>query len=121
MGVSSIAQPVAAAASPAPSPKLVKAAQDFEAILLSTWLQKLQESYAGGDDAMDPAHGTLTSMGTEAIASALAKRGGIGIAKMLLQHLPDPAAADTSGLTKAAAEATGLQAAGQTSTKLKFP
>jgi Rod binding domain-containing protein len=74
-----------------PSPKLVKAAQEFEAILLSSWLEKLQESYAGPDDGSDPAHGTLASMGTQTIAQALAARGGIGIAKLLLQHLAKPA------------------------------
>ena len=121
MSVIPLAQPAAAAASAAPSPKLVKAAQEFEAILLSTWLEKLQESYAGGDDSMDPAHGTLASMGTQAIASALAARGGIGIARMLLQHLPSHPAAGGSGLTEAAAEATGLQATGRTNTTLKFP
>jgi len=73
--------------------KLVKAAQEFEGVLLSTWLEKLQESFAGQDDGSDPAHGTLASMGTQAIASALAARGGIGIAKLLVQHFAKPAQA----------------------------
>ena len=70
-----------------PSPKLVKAAQEFEAILLSSWLEKLQATFTGPDDGSDPAHDTLASMGTQAIASALAARGGIGVAKLLVQHL----------------------------------
>ncbi len=74
----------------APSPKLVKAAQEFEAILLSSWLEKLQGTFAGPDDGTDPAHGTLSSMGTQAIASALAARGGLGVARILLQHLAKP-------------------------------
>ena len=121
MSASSIALPVAAQAPSPPSPKLVKAAQDFEAILLSTWLDKLEESYAGGDDATDPGHGTLAAMGTEAIASALAARGGIGIAKMLLQHLPSHEADAASSLTQASSSAAGLQAAGQVKTTLKLP
>lgn len=71
----------------APSPKLVKAAQEFEAILLSSWLEKLQSSFAGPDDGSDAAHDTIASMGTQAIASALAAHGGIGVAKLLVQHL----------------------------------
>lgn len=70
----------------APSPKLVKAAQDFESMLLSSWLEKLEASFTGPNDGSDPAHDTLASMGTQAIASALAARGGIGLAKVLLQH-----------------------------------
>ena len=83
-GASPAVQATAAAAEP--PRKLTKAAQEFEAILLSNWLEKLQESFAGQDDGSDPAHSTLASMGTQAIASALAARGGIGIAKLLLQH-----------------------------------
>ena len=76
----------------APSPKLVKAAQEFESILLSSWLEKMQASFSGTDDGSDPAHDTLASMGTQAIASALAARGGIGIAKLMLHHLTQPGA-----------------------------
>jgi Rod binding domain-containing protein len=88
--VAAVSSLTTAAQAQAPSPKLVKAAQEFEAILLSTWLEKLQGSFAGPDDGSDPAHGTLASMGTQAIASALAARGGLGVAKMLLQHLVKP-------------------------------
>lgn len=116
--VASIAQPANAPASAAPSPKLVKAAQDFEAILLSTWLEKLQQSYAGPDDGTDPAHGTLASMGTEAIASALAARGGIGIAKMLLQHMARSEGDSASSLASVASGAAGLRAAGQATLKV---
>jgi peptidoglycan hydrolase FlgJ len=120
-GAFAIARSSEAPASPAPSPKLVKAAQDFEAILLSTWLEKLEESYAGTDDDMDPAHGTLASMGSEAMASALAARGGIGIAQMLLQHLGKTDTDSGSSLTTAGSAAAGLQAAGQAKATLKFP
>ena len=111
----------APAAAAAPAPKLVKAAQDFEAILLSTWLEKLQESYAGPDNGTDPAHGTLASMGTQAIASVLAARGGIGIGKMLLQHLAKSGGEGESSLAAASSGAAGLQAAGRAVTTLKFP
>ena len=93
MGNLSAGPATAASVQPA---RLANAAQEFEGILLSTWLEKLQESFAGQDDGSDPAHGTLASMGTEAIASALAARGGIGIAKMLVQHFGKPAQASAS-------------------------
>ncbi len=88
--VSVISSAVRTAQGAVPSPKLVKAAQDFEAILLSGWMEKLQASFNGPNDGSDPAHETLASMGTQAIASALAARGGIGVAKLLLQHLSNP-------------------------------
>ena len=67
--------------------------------MLSTWLEKLRESYAGEDDATDPAHGTLAAMGTEAIASALAARGGIGNRKNAAATSAQPAADAASSLT----------------------
>lgn len=88
--VAAISSAAKTAQGAAPSPKLVKAAQDFEAILLSSWLEKLEASFSGPNDGSDPAHDTLASMGTQAIASALAARGGIGIGKLLLQHFTKP-------------------------------
>ena len=84
--VSAIARLPQASDAAQPSPKLKKAAQDFEAILLSGWLEKMQESFVSPDQGEDPAHSTLASMGTEAVASALAARGGIGIARMIVGH-----------------------------------
>ncbi len=71
----------------APSPKLVKAAHEFEAILLQSWMEKMNQSFVGESGSQDPAHDTVSSLGTEAIAQALAARGGIGIAKMILRQL----------------------------------
>ncbi len=85
-----------------PSPKLVKAAQDFESILLGSWLEKLEASFSGPNDGADPAHDTLASMGTQAIASALAARGGIGIGKLLLQHFAKPPETVATAATQAA-------------------
>jgi len=67
--------------------KLAKAAQDFEGILLSSLLEEVQKG------TLDPSSGslgagaqTLRSLGTQAVAQALAQRGGIGIARMIVQH-----------------------------------
>ena len=79
----------AAAASPGtqPSPRLKKSAQEFESILLQSWLEKMNQSFVGSSESQDAAHDTVSSLGTQAIASALAARGGIGIANMLLRQL----------------------------------
>jgi Rod binding domain-containing protein len=67
--------------------RLRKSAQEFEAILLQSWLEKMNHSFVGSSDSQDAAHDTLSSLGTQAIATALAARGGIGIARMLLRQL----------------------------------
>ena len=72
---------------PQPPNKLAKAAQEFESILLASWLEKMNQSFVGSEESQDPAHDTVSSLGTQAIASALAARGGIGIAGMLLRQL----------------------------------
>ncbi len=72
---------------PQPPDKLAKAAQEFESILLASWLEKMNQSFVGSEESQDPAHDTVSSLGTQAIASALAARGGIGIAGMLLRQL----------------------------------
>lgn len=78
-----------AAESPAagPSPKLVKAARDFEALLLQDWLEKMNQSFVGESASQDPGHDTLSSLGSQAIATALAARGGIGIANTIVHQL----------------------------------
>ena len=69
------------------SSKLKKSAQEFEAILLQSWLEKMNQSFVGASESQDAAHDTVSSLGTQAIAGALAARGGIGIANMLQRQL----------------------------------
>ncbi len=71
----------------AASPKLLKSAREFESILLEDWLEKMNKSFVGESASLDPAHDTLSSLGSQAIATALAARGGIGIANMILHQL----------------------------------
>jgi Rod binding domain-containing protein len=70
--------------------KLEQSAREFESILLQSWLEKMNQSFVGASASQDPAHDTVSSLGSQAIASALAARGGIGIAAMLLRHLQAP-------------------------------
>ncbi len=67
--------------------KLTKVAQDFEGVLLSTWLQEVQKNSLdpSGSD-LDSGSGTLQSLGTQAVAQAIAQRGGLGIARMIVDH-----------------------------------
>jgi hypothetical protein len=78
---------------PAPqhSRKLQERATEFESMLLSQILEKVQESFVGmgnEEEGADPGKSTLSGLGTTALAQGLARRGGLGIGRMLLQHLP---------------------------------
>jgi Rod binding domain-containing protein len=67
--------------------KLTKAAQEFEGILLSSWLEEVQKSSLDPSDAGQVAGSeTLRSLGTQAVAHAWAQRGGLGIARMIVRH-----------------------------------
>jgi Rod binding domain-containing protein len=65
-----------------------KAARDFEALLLTPVLDSLQKTFAGdSEDAKTPGASDYRSLGTQALAQAIAARGGIGIAQLILRHL----------------------------------
>ena len=67
--------------------KLTKAAREFEGILLSSWLEEVQKSSLDPSEAaQDGGSETLRSLGTQAVAQALAQRGGLGIARMIVHH-----------------------------------
>ena len=85
MTVGQIGEVQAQATATSPS-KLVKSAREFETILLQGWLEKMNHSFVGESNDSDAAHDTISSLGTQAIAFALAERGGIGIASMLIQQ-----------------------------------
>src|ERR1700722_17690465 len=79
--------------SPGDSPeerKLKKSAGDFESILLSSMWKGMKQSFGPSDtEDSDPAHGTLEDWGIEVMSGAVGKAGGLGIAKLILEHL-DP-------------------------------
>ncbi|PYX19578.1 MAG: hypothetical protein DMG82_25055 [Acidobacteria bacterium] len=69
-----------------PSARAYKAAQDFEALLLASLLSPLEKSFSslsGQDSSGDDYH----YMGVQALAGALSKSGGIGVADLLAQQL----------------------------------
>ncbi len=71
--------------------KIEKAGKDFESILLGSWLQGAEQSFAaapGGDSDED--NGTseqFMGMAMQQLAGTLVNSGGIGIAKMITEHL----------------------------------
>jgi Rod binding domain-containing protein len=67
-----------------------KAARDFEAILLSSLMDSLQKTFSGAADDPTPGASDYRLMGTQALASAIADRGGIGIARLILNHWAAP-------------------------------
>jgi Rod binding domain-containing protein len=78
--------------------KLSKAAQDFEGVLLSSWLEEAQKSSLNPSDAdLDSGSETIRSLGTQAVAQALAERGGLGIARMIVDHFRDAVGGASGG------------------------
>jgi flagellar protein FlgJ len=70
--------------------KLVDAAQQFEATMLQELLKPMQHgqnSWGGEEENNDSASDTISSFGTEAIAKAIAKGGGFGIAKQIVSKV----------------------------------
>ena len=71
------------------SARAYKAAQDFEALLLASLLSPLEKSFSsvsGEDSSGDDYH----YMGVQALAGALSKSGGIGVADLLARQLLRP-------------------------------
>ncbi len=71
--------------------KLVDAAQQFEAMLLQEMLKPMQSkegNWSGEDGDKSGGDGdTLSSYGTEVVARAIARGGGLGIAKQVVQKI----------------------------------
>jgi Rod binding domain-containing protein len=73
------------------SVKNEKAARDFEALLIGPVLDALQKTFAGdANDSKTPGASDYRQMGTQALSQAIAARGGLGIAQLVLRHLQPP-------------------------------
>jgi Rod binding domain-containing protein len=90
-GAAPAAEPAAAAAE---HRKLVDAAQQFEGMLLQEILKPMKEHGVcqgdqdqGSDGDGDGLADTLSSYGTEAMATAIAKSGGLGIARRVVAQV----------------------------------
>jgi flagellar protein FlgJ len=77
--------------------RLADAAQQFEGMMMQELLKPMQagkdgdESGGGGfgtgDADRDTSLDTISSYGTEAVAAAIAKHGGLGIAKQVMREI----------------------------------
>lgn len=70
--------------------KLADAAEQFEAMMMQELLKPFSASHDGwGGDAQDADAGadTMNSFGTEAVAKAIAKNGGLGIARQVIRQV----------------------------------
>ncbi len=76
------------ALSKAPLGKGPKAAREFEAQLIGNLLESVEKTFASvpGQDQI-AGEDELNSMGSQALATALAAGGGFGIARMIEPHL----------------------------------
>ena len=64
--------------------RLLHAAQQFEAVMLSELMKPLSSSAAIGEDGEAAAGGTMKSFGVEAMAGAMAKSGALGFANRIV-------------------------------------
>ncbi len=80
--------------------KLADAAQEFESMMLQELLKPLRsgEDDLSGEKSEDSSFDTMSSFGTEAVAKAIAKSGGLGIARQVIDHLS--AAGNGDGMPK---------------------
>jgi len=72
--------------------KIDKSAKDFESLLLGSWLQKAYESFGSlpGDDSGDELGAgseQFQGIAMQGLASSITNAGGIGIAKIMADHL----------------------------------
>jgi flagellar protein FlgJ len=70
--------------------KLLDAAQQFEGMMLHEMLKPLQSSenkWDSDDKDADKSMDTLSSYGTQAVATAISKAGGLGIAKSVVKQV----------------------------------
>jgi Rod binding domain-containing protein len=71
--------------------KILKAATDFEALLIGQMLRSAREAGGGGltgdDDDDSEANSSLLELGEQQFAQALSSSGGLGIGKMIVAGL----------------------------------
>jgi Rod binding domain-containing protein len=81
--------------------KIDQGSKEFEAVLVGSWLQQAEQSFAtvpGADDGDDVGKDSMMSLGVQTLATSMAASGGIGIGKMVAKAMhaaADRAAAET--------------------------
>jgi Rod binding domain-containing protein len=75
---------------PTDTAKIDKGSKEFEAVLVGSWLQQAEQSFAtvpGADDGEDVGRGSMMSLGVQTLATSMAASGGIGIGKMVAKAM----------------------------------
>jgi Rod binding domain-containing protein len=70
--------------------KIDKGAKEFEAVLVGSWLQQAEQSFAtvpGTDEDQDVAKDSIMSFGVQTLATSMANSGGLGIGKMIAKAM----------------------------------
>jgi Rod binding domain-containing protein len=84
--------------------KIDKGATEFEAVLVGSWLQQAEQSFAtvpgAEDDGESDQRDQVMSFGVQSLATSLAASGGLGIGKMIAKAMH--AQADKANGTAAA-------------------
>jgi Rod binding domain-containing protein len=92
--------------------RIDKGAKEFEAVLVGSWLQQAEASFAtvpgADDDNQDVGKDSMMSFGVQTLATSMASTGGIGIGKMIAKAMH--AAADKAEAAKPAAGELGAAA-----------
>jgi len=89
--------------------KIDKSAQQFEAILVGTWLNEAQQSFAsvpGGDTDRDAGGDQMMSLGVQSLSTSMAASGGLGIGKMIAKAMHAAADREKAGVAAPEASAT---------------
>jgi Rod binding domain-containing protein len=95
--------------------KIEKGAKEFESILIGSWLQQAEQSFAtipGADDDEDPGRDQMMSLGVQTLSTSMAASGGFGIAKMIAKAMH--ATADKANAQSAAPASQGASHESQT-------
>ena len=101
---------------PTDAAKIEKGAREFEAVLLGSWLQQAEQSFAsipGADEEQDTGGEQIMSMGVQSLATSIADAGGLGIGRMIakaMHHIVDKE--DTGGAASPSSPKGGAAAAG---------
>ena len=74
-----------------PGSPTIKAAQEFEALLLANLLRGMQQAWSAvPGESSDAGSDNLRDLATQSLASALAASGGLGIARLITSKFPTP-------------------------------
>jgi Rod binding domain-containing protein len=95
--------------------KIDQSSQQFEAILVGTWLNEAQQSFAsvpGGDIDRDAGGDQMMSLGVQSLSSSMAASGGLGIGKMSAKAMHAAADKEKARVSASAAPFVPSVAAG---------